>query len=256
MLQNPTDVQRVELFHLLLLWVFSRHWDSRCYIIKGGINLRAWFGSQRYSEDMDLDALVEPHVIEKGVDTVLKGVALQKLLLAQGMSLLRSTKPKMTDTTQRWKFELSAQGMAAPVRTKIEFSHRDQADDDEFAMESVRPDVVAPYGLLPPSAQHYSAQSAVRQKIRALAGRREMQARDIWDLDHLLRTQVQSGPPLGDRTRALLPTAIERAVALPYDAFKGQVVPYLPAELQDLYADPGQWDEMQLRVLARLEALR
>jgi predicted nucleotidyltransferase component of viral defense system len=46
----------VELFHLVFVRaLFSELSDKRLVAIKGGINLRFYFQSVRFSEDLDLD---------------------------------------------------------------------------------------------------------------------------------------------------------------------------------------------------------
>jgi hypothetical protein len=47
--------QYVELFHLLFLRQLASGEDRSLIALKGGCNLRFFFGSIRYSEDMDLD---------------------------------------------------------------------------------------------------------------------------------------------------------------------------------------------------------
>ena len=48
--------QIVELFHVAFLDVLSLKLEQTRYVLKGGANLRYFFGSPRYSEDIDLDA--------------------------------------------------------------------------------------------------------------------------------------------------------------------------------------------------------
>src|SRR5216684_3573460 len=146
------------------------------WIVKGGVNLRAWYGSRRYSEDLDLDAVGSaPHVLRERFDKILLGPALGDLLTSQGLEVVRMSKPKQTDTTQRWKLELKSAGVSLPLHTKVEFSRRG-THGEESAFEPAR--------------------SAIRQKIHALAGRAETQARDVWDLDHLLRSTGADPRPL------------------------------------------------------------
>jgi hypothetical protein len=98
--------------------------------------------------------------------------------------------------------------------------------------------------------------SAIRQKIQALAGRSETQARDVWDLEHLLRTTNADPRPLPRDVRGLLPEAVERALPLSYDAFKAQVVPYLPEEDQTIYGTRDAWNRMVELVAERLEEFK
>ncbi len=106
-----------------------------------------------------------------------------------------------------------------------------------------------------PTVNHYTARSAVRQKIYALAGRSETQARDIWDLDHLMRTTNVDPRPLPHNVQDALPRAIDRAMSLEYDVFKAQVVPYLSDDDQLLYGTRDAWDRMCELVVDRLQEL-
>ena len=93
------------------------------------------------------------------------------------------------------------------MRSKIEFSNRDGEGDLRLAP---LPDaVVAPYALRPPSVQHYDAETATAQKVVALAGRPQTQARDVFDLELLLRRRPLAK---GSLDPALLDAAVERAL--------------------------------------------
>jgi hypothetical protein len=99
---------------------------------------------------------------------------------------------------------------------------------------------------------HYTARSAVRQKIEALAGRTETQARDVWDLEHLLRTTGANPEPLVEAERKTLTKALDRAMSLSFDVFKAQVSPYLTPEHQEIYGTPEAWDRICELVIDRL----
>ena len=51
---NPTPEIR-EIFHFLFLQKLFEISDPFLYALKGGVNLRFFFNSPRYSEDMDID---------------------------------------------------------------------------------------------------------------------------------------------------------------------------------------------------------
>jgi len=223
------------------------------WVVKGGVNLRAWFGSRRYSDDLDLDAVGSaPHVLRERFDTILLGRPLKELLISQGLEVVRISKPKQTDATQRWKLELEAAGVSVPLHTKVEFSRRGTRDE-EYLLEPARSDIVRPYGIPVPTVNHYAARSAIRQKIDALAGRPETQARDVWDLDHLLRSTGADPRPLSGGVRDALSAATDRVLSLEYDVFKAQVVPYLSDEDQDIYGTRDAWDRMRELVVERLQ---
>ena len=54
-----TAIQAREAVHVLLLRRLQDVQDARAVILKGGVNLRLFHGSPRYSEDIDLDGV--PH---------------------------------------------------------------------------------------------------------------------------------------------------------------------------------------------------
>lgn len=244
-------IQHVECFHLVLLRLLESRVDRATWVVKGGVNLRAWFGSLRYSEDLDLDVVRgSSHALRERVDKLLASTVFRDMLGAQGLVLERSSKPKQTETTQRWKFELRARDLSLPIHTRVEFSRRGSAE--EYALDPVRSEIVRPYGLHAPTANHYTARSAVRQKIEALAGRAEPQARDVWDLEHLLRTTGVDPGPFTPPQRRTLALALDRAMALTLEVFKAQVLPYLAPDHQAIYGTRDAWDRICELVVDRL----
>jgi hypothetical protein len=225
--------------------------DRAKWVVKGGVNLRAWFGSARYSEDLGIDLVRgSVHSVQERIDNLLGSAAFRELLTTQGLELTRSSKPKQTETTQRWKFEVRAEGVAMPLHTRVEFSRRGSAE--EFALDPVRPEIVRPYAMLAPTANHYTARSAVRQKIEALANRKETRARDVWDIEHLLRTTGVSPGPFTPTQRKTLGAALDRVMSLTFDVFKAQVVPYLAPEHQEIHGTPDAWARICELVVDRL----
>lgn len=252
--QRLADAQVIEFFHLAFLQVLQARLDQARYVVKGGANLRYFFESLRYSEDIDLDAVaIEPWKLEARVDQVLASPATGLLLRSGGLTVEQVTKPKQTSTTQRWKPLIAVSGRLVPVRTKIEFSHR--ATDPRRILEAVPDRVVAPYALRAPTMLHYTADAAIEQKIGALAHRSETQARDVFDLELLLRRH-RDAVGAGEIAPHILEVALERAFELPFEAFRDQVVRFLDPEITELYDDPAAWKRMKAFVTERLMALR
>jgi len=252
--QRSTDAQVIEFFHLAFLQLLQARLDQARYVLKGGANLRYFFDSLRYSEDIDLDAVsIEPWKLEQKIDEVLTAPAIRLLLRSSGLGVEKVTKPKQTETTQRWKPLIAVAGRRLPVRTKIEFSHR--ASDPRRVLEPVPDRIVAPYALRAPTMLHYTADAAIEQKVTALAERSETQARDVFDLELLLRRHRDAIPP-GDIEPQILEVAVERTLELPFEAFRDQVVRFLDPEVADLYDDQSAWEQMQAFVAERLMELR
>lgn len=249
MAKQLTDSQVAEFFHLAFLQVLPTRLDQTRYVLKGGTNLRYFFDSVRYSEDIDLDAVAtESWSLEAKVDEVLASTAMNLLLRSGDLALQEISKPKQTDTTQRWKSSIVVGVRRAPVRTRIEFSHRDA--DSRRILEAVPDRVVAPYAQRAPTLCHYTAPAAVEQKVRALAGRSETQARDVFDLELLMRKH-RASIRLDEIESETVKAAGERLSELRFDAFRDQVLPFLDPEMAELY-DATAWDQMRDFVGERL----
>lgn len=252
-IRMDSKLQAVEYFHLQVARLLLSGPDKGSFAIKGGCNLRFFFESLRYSEDIDLDVgeRVPVHVLKDKVSTLLAGPALSLALRNRGLRVSSVSAPKQTETTQRWKVSLSLEGGAVPLPTKIEFSRR--APSDEAVVEAVSPSVLAEHQSMTFLAPHYPLGAAVRQKVRALADRREVQARDVFDLGAVLipRTGGQTDPLHADRTD--LETAMERAMTLSHADYVSQVVSYLHPDHRDALGSSESWDAFQLKVVEYLD---
>jgi Nucleotidyl transferase AbiEii toxin, Type IV TA system len=246
-----TDHQAVEFFHLQFVRLLCAGPDKDRFAIKGGCNLRFFFESVRYSEDIDLDVARMPvHTLKEKVGKILGAPALALPLRSRGISVSDVTSPKQTETTQRWKVGLSVEGRSLALHTKIEFSRRGTTED--AVIEPVAASLLAEYRLMPLLAPHYPLAAALRQKVGALVGRGTVQARDVFDLAVLLARaggRVDALHPI----RAQIPRAIERAMDVSYGDFKSQVASYLKPEELDEYGTREAWDAMQAQVVEGLE---
>jgi hypothetical protein len=251
-----TEPRAIEAFHLAFLAALPTKVPQDRWVVKGGAALRYWFGSLRYSEDIDLDASgIAADVLGERVESLLVGPAVAALLRSVGVTPQDARAVKATNTTRRWKLALLLAGRAEPVRTKVEFSFRRADLDPRSVLEPVPERIAAPYALRPPSARHYSAAAATEQKVGALAGRAEPQARDVFDLELLLRGWPAGLAPGRIPTR-ILDLAIERAFELPYSAFRAQVGPFLEDAVRQIHDTPDTWAATQSYVGERLLTLR
>jgi hypothetical protein len=228
--------------------------DRGHYVVKGGCNLRFWLGSVRYSEDIDLDVSVTaPATLRRKMDKLLGGAPLGVALRAAGASIDSVSAPKQTETTQRWKVALRVDGSSAPLPTKIELSRRSTRPGSEsVAVEAVDAALCRRHRVAAPIAAHYRALPAADQKVRALAGRAEPQARDVFDLHVLLPRLGAEGLAPARVPAALLETAAERALDLSYADFAGQVVAYLDPDHVETYRSRQAWETIQTSVVVAL----
>jgi hypothetical protein len=246
--------QTVESFHLQFARLLCAGPDKDSFAIKGGCNLRFFFESVRYSEDIDFDVTdrIPVHTLKERVSKILEGPALTLTLRNRGIQLSNITAPKQTETTQRWKMSLAVAGQSVPLPTKIEFSRR--STTDEAVLEPIASNVVAEHQSMQFLAPHYQLGAALRQKVKALADRKEVQARDVFDLGGVLI------PRTGGRLEALRPVrssdiraAMERAMTLSYADYKAQVVSFLQPEHLGAYGSPEAWDALLVQVVEYLD---
>src|SRR5688572_29287145 len=155
MQERLTARQIVELFHLVFVRAFYAGLaDKTLVAIKGGINLRFYFGSVRYSEDLDLDVVtMARETLENRVDRLLASPAVAAPLKARGLVIEEVSKPKQTDTVQKWKLGVAAVDRSFRERTKLEFSRRDDLVTAVF--ERVDDELVKRYSVAPFLATHY-----------------------------------------------------------------------------------------------------
>lgn len=218
--------------------------------MKGGCNLRFFHRSIRYSEDMDLDiGKIELQALRERVRGVLASRPFSQILEARGIRLERVTESKQTGTTQWWKFGLRMEGSETPIPTKIEFSNRGLDEGVEFG--SIDAEVIRFHQLPPLLVSHYDAATAFRQKLGALAGRREIQARDVFDLHHLIA--IGAGVrAIDDVGRRIARQASANALTIDFATFKSQVLAYLHPDEQARYDSAPVWETIVLEVVEAL----
>jgi len=250
-----------EAAHVVVLNELVRASNAR-FVLKGGVNLRLFYDSPRYSQDMDLDGRPDASRVIRGVirdvvegrraRTELRKIGIPTIDPGQGPN-------KDTDVTFRYKFRVVSRGVEYP--TKVEVSFRDPHPDDHWEPTELNKrhrDRYTSSGE-PLAIPHYTRASAVRQKLVALAGRSVVQARDVFDI-HVLRLGQDLEDAMGALSRAVdvptLGTARDRALEMSYDEFNGQVVEFLHGESRRLYASPEAWERIQLETAEFIDRLR
>ena len=254
-----SQLQLREIFHLEFLRWLGRKLRAENYALKGGVNLRFFFNSFRYSEDMDLDASgIKVDTLKKIVKKILEARSFQESLRPFGIEKITApdiSKAKQTETTQRFKVHLLT-AAGEDLFTKVEFSRR--GFKGEMAVQPVSDTVLRSYKLPPLVCPHYSAEAAVLQKAEALASRSIVQARDVFDL-YLLNTQVDlsSRPRVASRRMApaLLEKARENALEISFEQFHDTVISFLATEDRAVYDNAAIWDEIKLKVIEFIDKI-
>jgi len=242
-----SSLQLREAFHLEFLTWLGKRVNAGHYALKGGVNLRFFFNSPRYSEDMDLDvANIRVDTLKDNVMKILRSSSFHDSLKLFGVEKVIPpdiSKAKQTETTQRFKVYLVTLS-GEDLFTKVEFSRR--GFSGETFVEPLTDVILRAYKMPPLLVPHYGIQSAVTQKIGALATRSAVQARDVFDL-YILSSQYKSSGELGP-VKSQAAKAQDNALGISFEQFQDTVVSYLAPEDQGVYRPAASWDEIKLKV--------
>jgi len=252
-----THLQLREIFHLEFLHWLAKKVKVKCYALKGGVNLRLFFQSRRYSEDMDLDVQgISVQTLKEAVMKILGSATFQKGFITFGIEKVIPPdirKAKQTETTQRFKVHLILPS-GEDLFTKVEFSRR--GFKGTIKVESVDSNILRTYRLPPLIVPHYDAISSIMQKIDALATRSIIQPRDIFDLYTLIPQANPDDIKNITISRSKLKTASEGILSVGFERFRDTVISYLSLEDQQLYNSSSVWDEVRLKVVDFIEKLQ
>jgi predicted nucleotidyltransferase component of viral defense system len=252
-----TPLQVAESFHLAFLQALAVRANTSAWALKGGGNLRFFYPSDRFSEDIDIDTFdIEPWVFQERVDQALASDLLARTLRVLGTQADHVNPKERSPTKSKWVIGLMQTMGGEPAYTKVEVSHREYPYRAFVKVEPVTEAAVAPYAaaLRRPTFGHYLPRAAVAQKIDALGGRTVRQPRDVFDLDLLFRV-APDAVKRGDIAEAGLRTAIARILDIGFDEYRSKVLSFLEPAVAPLYEATDAWESMQIGVAERLEAL-
>lgn len=255
------DWEAREAFHTLLLAHLPASYRAPAegrpapVRLKGGVNLRLYHASPRYSEDMDFDVTRErgPQFVAQLRKVLMENSPFRAALLKQGIedldvSAIDGGGPNTAGFKQ--KVRLIRGGVKLP--TKVEGSYRGETLPQEAVGLPIPEVFVRAYGLPEASiVSSYPAPVALWQKALALSRRDPPQTRDIYDLQHLLEIHPSALVEAGcDLIRSRM-TAEQRAQAastvsqFTQDQFENQVVQFLPEPMR--VSARAEWGERQSR---------
>jgi len=242
------DKQQREAFHFLFLERLLRISNPAFYILKGGVNLRFFLNSPRYSEDMDIDVLGGAvQTLKKNGYKILKDSSFLRQLKAYGIDNLLindPTKAKQTQTTQRFRIRLVNQA-GEEFPTKVEFSRRNTKSAALFISETIHPEIARSFQKISFRCQHYTGESASIQKIIALASRVELQVRDAFDLFILYSAGYFTVETKKKLNPKIYSQAAENLMIFTYQNYEGQVLEYLSANDKAQYEGQKEWKKIQ-----------
>lgn len=172
-----------ELLHYDILKAFSESDISPEVTLQGGSALRLFYGGQRYSEDLDFVIGAGDHkgfVIDEAV-----GILRSQIMDRYGLNLeVKEPANEFGEASvKKWEFRIDIPGFHKKQMVKVEFCNVPSHDAE-------RKIVVPRYNFLNDShhsivMQVESEREILADKLMAVASRRYLKGRDLWDLKFL-----------------------------------------------------------------------
>jgi hypothetical protein len=226
-------------------------------VLKDGGAMRALFGSQRLTKDVDLD-FVNP---KRTADSLHKTIERAIESAARGLTALQDkqvSSPGKSEVSPRWKVNLrDRQGRRYHVEIEVSRDPERAPPDDTPVQQAFTPE--AARGIARFWVDIYPGPTLIATKLAALLGREV--PRDVYDLDLLKDAAVAPDKTLIDwavRRAGIAddPVTIlwSRLDALSRERFQSELRDALPEPIAERI-DESEWTAMKLRVGEYVESL-
>jgi len=221
-------------------------------ILKGGMAMRALYGSTRLTKDVDFDC--EDNFSQQSMQSHMSKALMQAARLA-GLAATEVTQTKRGERSARWRIVGTAAGEVKIV-WEAEVSRRG-VPPPEF-VETKPFETPIAYRIPPFSVRVYGAAAMAGGKVNALLSDNRSVPRDVYDLSELIRhgadpteLWVRHIPPevLG-RKRAAIMAKID---GINFALAAAELLPYISPDIRQSINE-SRWDEIRLDVAHHVES--
>lgn len=222
------------------------------FILKGGMAMRALYGSARLTKDIDFDS--EGSVSAQSMKAQMPK-ALEVAARATGLTNITVTPTKAGDLASKWRLDARLNGERL-ITFDVEVSRRGIPDDEFVTTQKVQ--VPYDYRISPFVVRVYTAIAMAAGKANALLSEYRSVPRDVYDLNDFVQQGVDPSPlwiahlprEVLQRKREMVWAKVDGInFAQAYD----ELLPYLPPGLRDSI-DEQRWDDMRTDVASHVEA--
>lgn len=220
-------------------------------VLKGGMAMRALYGSTRLTKDVDFDC--EDNVSQHSLQSHMQKALTQAARLA-GLAGVEVTRTKRGERSARWRIVGTAAGDVKIV-WEVEIARRG-VPPSEFI--ETRPfETPVAYRIVPFNIRVYGPAAMAGGKVNALLSENRSVPRDVYDLSELVR---QGADPtelwirriprqLLERKRPMIMAKIE---IIDFAMATAELLPYIAPEIRHSI-DEHRWDEIRLEVARHVE---
>lgn len=220
-------------------------------VLKGGMAMRASFGSLRLTRDMDFDRDVTATSLAS-----VQGMVRSSMKAAAQLARLRDSRidfPKATETTLRAR--LTGQTLAGQdLRFEVEVSGRRPVAPQNRTLVIVTPP--SDYGIAPFPVNVYTHAMLAATKVLAVMSDNRNVPRDVYDLHDLLAAGADPVTILAGLPRealsAMARDVIGKLQGIGFDLARDELLPYLPPQ-EAATVDTSMWEQWLLEVAEGVE---
>lgn len=250
-MNNESQLIRDTLQTHLLHSIFKQNVRD-ALAIKGGMAMKTVFGVARLTKDIDLEASTDVPIefFRNLVDKAIKESLLTGLVTNPTV-----TKPKMTETTSRWKINGTTPD-GAPLNLTLEMSRRRLLDSDTASWTTIKP--LSDLSIFKKGNDEgipvlsYTPQALATTKVHCLTDDIRTAPRDLYDLSVIITTTME--PPIHLLAESE-PEELERQIqnlwakieVMDWDLFKNEVIPHLTLSEQERIT-PDTYETMRITV--------
>lgn len=220
-------------------------------ILKGGMAMRALYGSTRLTKDVDFDC--EDNVSQQSMQTHMNKALVQAARLV-GLAGAEVARTKSGERSARWRIVGTAAGDVKMV-WEVEVSRRG-VPPPEF-IETKPFETPVAYRIPPFTVRVYGPAVMAGGKVNALLSENRSVPRDVYDLSELIRhgadpTELWSRRiprHVLERKRPLIMAKIE---IVDFAMAAAELLPYIAPRIRQSI-DEARWDEIRLDVAHHVE---
>ncbi len=216
------------------------------YILKGGMAMRALYGSARLTKDIDFDC--EHSISDRSLATRVAH-SLEQAARTAGIVEQKIDRTKSGERASRWRLiGRTRDGIA--VTWEVELSRRGVPDARFVDTRTIQPPYE--YTIAPFVARVYSEAAMAAAKVNALLSDNRSVPRDVYDLADLARRGASPVPlwvehlsreNLKRKRDAVLP----KVTLIGFRLANAELLPYLPRDIRGAI-DEKRWGDIQIEV--------
>lgn len=221
------------------------------FVLKGGIAMRALYGSARLTKDIDFDC--EDSVSALSIKAQMPK-ALEQAARAASLVGIKVTQTKAGDLASKWRLDAHLQGERS-MTFDVEISRRGVPSAEYVTTKTVQ----APYEYRISSfiVRVYTDVAMAASKVNALLGDNRNVPRDVYDLYDFVRRGVDPSPLwIAHVPREVLQRKRDAVWAkvdgIGFDQAYDELLPYIAPGLRESI-DEARWDGMRTEVAAQVD---